>query len=165
MGENTGSEISDDFEKEMEAQEAELKAEKALDETMFAKYETGELDLPEDDDGNDLDAEESSEDDKPVDEELEDYYRELGIEPEDMQDKKDADAVLYKKQKKEKKEKKEGAKISKAQRQRSEVLNQMMEKARNATNVTALNRIIQVVKTVFGEKKDKQLSKKEREGS
>ena len=77
-----------------------MKGEDNLDETVFDKFATGELDLP------DLDDEESSDDGAADvgadDSELEAYYEELGIDPAEMidQSKPGAEEKLYKKQKK-----------------------------------------------------------------
>ena len=72
------------MEKEI-AQDEEMKGEDNLDETVFDKFATGELDLP------DLDDEESSDDGAADvgadDSELEAYYEELGIDPAEMIDK------------------------------------------------------------------------------
>lgn len=83
---------------------------------------------------------------------LDDYYRELGIDPEEMKP-----AALKKPSSKAKdgvyvtKEKKETAEQAK-QRQRSELLERMMQRARDQPNYKILNRIIQVVKSVFTDK-------------
>ncbi len=59
--------------------EEELDADKNLDESVFNNFETGELDLPSD-------VEEDEEMSEDVDEinDLDDYYRELGIDPAEM---------------------------------------------------------------------------------
>lgn len=65
------------------AEEAEVNNADALDESIFNKFATGELDLPENDDDEELVSEEEQVDD---DSELEAYYEELGIDPTEMQD-------------------------------------------------------------------------------
>ena len=77
----------EDKELEQELAEAEeANNPDALDETIFNKFATGELDIPED--ADDVDAIEDSEPDE-VDEdsELEAYYEELGIDPSEMHEK------------------------------------------------------------------------------
>ncbi len=56
----------------------ELDADKHLDETIFNKFETGELDLP----SEQSEPEDDSEGDEIDD--LDEYYRELGIDPSEM---------------------------------------------------------------------------------
>lgn len=61
--------------------DAELEEDKDLDETQFAKFETGELNLPSDDDESDEPLSEVEDDEG---QDLDDYYRELGIDPAEM---------------------------------------------------------------------------------
>ena len=70
-----------DYDQEMAEVQAELDEDKDLDESQFAQYETGELNLPSDkDDSDEMESEQADEDFN----ELDDYYRELGIDPEEM---------------------------------------------------------------------------------
>lgn len=62
--------------------EEELDADKNLDETVFNSFGTGELDLPSEVD-EDEDMSEKFEDQG----DLDDYYRELGIDPAEMRPK------------------------------------------------------------------------------
>lgn len=159
--ESEGSDESEADEKMESDQDAELEAQLAeeeeirnpelLDETIFNKFATGELDLP--DDGEDDEEVDSGEDEPQGEEdsELEAYYEELGIDAGEMIGEKGAEKKLYKKQKKEdvRKEKAQAAK-----RERNEILDAMMEKARKEPNYKTLTRIIQVVKAIFSEKID-----------
>jgi len=89
------AELDAELEKEME-EDNEAKNPELLDESVFNKFATGELDLPEDADEPDMDTdgEDAGEDDS----ELEAYYEELGIEAGDIQvDEKKAEKMLYKK--------------------------------------------------------------------
>lgn len=82
-----------------------MEDEENLDETVFNNFATGELDLPEMDDEEDQ-ADSESEDIQDGleedDSELEAYYDELGIDPNEMLTDKAKKNKLYKKQKKEK---------------------------------------------------------------
>lgn len=60
--------------------EQEIDEEKNLDEGQFKQYETGELNLPSDQESDDGDSEIEGNEDN----DLDDYYRELGIDPEEM---------------------------------------------------------------------------------
>ena len=93
---------------------------------MFNQYTaTGELDLPEENDEEDPSEEERDlEGGSGDDSELDEYYRELGIEPSEMKQSKKEDAV-YKKKKKE-------VKKPKPQSKKSEVLEKMITKARDS---------------------------------
>lgn len=79
------AEIEKELEEDLEAKNPEL-----LDETVFNKFATGELDLPEEEDdadelasdGDDADAAAAGEDS-----ELEAYYEELGIDVAEMHEK------------------------------------------------------------------------------
>lgn len=134
-----------DYDEEMEKVQEDLDADKNLDESIFNQYETGELDLPSDAESDGSDVEMSDQEDA---DDLDEYYRELGIDPEEMKPQnqskqaKKTDAVYVTK------EKKETAEQAK-QRQRSELLERMMQRAREQPNYKILNRIIQVVKSVF----------------
>ena len=85
-----------DLEKELAEDQAARDPDK-LDESVFQKYTTGELDLPDEDE--DLSEEERDMDgESEHDSELEEYYNELGIEPSEMKKKKVLDEEeLYKK--------------------------------------------------------------------
>mmetsp|Transcript_7747 Transcript_7747/g.9326 ORF Transcript_7747/g.9326 Transcript_7747/m.9326 type:complete len:94 (-) Transcript_7747:1757-2038(-) len=91
---------SDEEDKELEqelAQDEEANNPDALDETIFNKFATGELDLPE---GVEEEADVISEDDPADDDsELEAYYEELGIDRDEMHDKrkKSGEDKLYRK--------------------------------------------------------------------
>ena len=94
--------ISSDSELERDlAEERDAKDPEKLDETVFNKQAaTGELDLPEDNEEEDLSEEERDLDGgSGEDSELDEYYRELGIEPAEMKQGK-SDEALYKKKKK-----------------------------------------------------------------
>lgn len=99
--------------------------------------------MPEDEEDDIITSDEERDmDGEGNDDELEEYYRELDIEPAEMKTKKQADAdeeAIYKKKKKKdgKKEKVEQARLAK-----SEILEKMMEKARNQPSVVTLSRII-----------------------
>jgi hypothetical protein len=69
----------------MQQEEAgeELLKEENIDDAEFDKYQEGELDLPEDSDFGDSESDEEIEEDS----DLDDYYRELGISPEEMKTK------------------------------------------------------------------------------
>ncbi len=145
------SEVDSEFEKEL-AEEQEVKNAELLDETVFNKFATGELDLPEDED--DIESEDDGQPDAGEDDsELEAYYEELGIDPSEMLEKKgeSAEKMLYKKKKKEEIRKQQ---VETAKRERNEILDAMMEKARVDPSYKTLTRIIQVVKAVFTEKID-----------
>lgn len=135
----------------MQQEEAgeELMKEENIDDAEFDKYQEGELDLPEDSDLGDSESDEEIEEDS----DLDDYYRELGINPEEMKTKDE----LYKTEKKAKKREEKVTKAETKKREKSAVLDQMMEKARTSPNVKTLSRIIQVVKQVFGEGKGPEL--------
>lgn len=74
--------MGSDYDQEMAEVEDELNAEKDLDETIFDKFGTGELDLGSEAESDDPDA--SADEDGNAAKELDDYYRELGIDPEEM---------------------------------------------------------------------------------
>lgn len=76
----------------------------------------------------------SSESDQGQDEDLDEYYKELGIDPEEMREPK--------------KQKKQQA-VYLTKPKRSEVLTIMMERARTQPNYKILNRVIQVTKQIF----------------
>ena len=98
--------ISSDSELEREiADDNDAKDPEKLDETVFNQYTaTGELDLPEDNEEEDLSEEERDlEGDSGEDSELDEYYRELGIEPDEMKKGKESEAQYKKKKKKESK--------------------------------------------------------------
>ena len=69
----------------MQQEEAgeELLKEENIDDAEFDKYQEGELDLPEDSDFGDSESDEEIEEDS----DLDDYYRELGISPDEMKTK------------------------------------------------------------------------------
>ena len=119
-----------DFDQEMAQIQEDLDADKNLDETIFDKFQTGELDLPSDpEEASDDDDEDIQADDDDSADDLDEYYRELGIDPEEMKpasSKKKSSAPSGEYVVREKKETNEQVK----QRQRSELLNQMMNKAR-----------------------------------
>lgn len=71
-----------DYDQEMADVEAEIDEGQDLDESQFKQFETGELDLPSDKEDSDEESEIVDSDD-----DLEDYYRELGIDPEEMRPK------------------------------------------------------------------------------
>lgn len=89
----------DDIDRELAQEEAneELQKDENFDDKEFEKYQQGELDLPEESDFS-----QSESDDLEDDPELDDYYRELGIEPEEMKPEAE-EKDLYKTQAKHKK--------------------------------------------------------------
>ena len=110
---------------------------------MFNKFATGELDLPEDEEG---DIEDDASDDgldNDNDSELEAYYEELGIDPEEVSgkklSKKQKEEKLYKKQKKEDLRKE---RVETAKRERNEIITGMIEKAKSEPSYKTLSRII-----------------------
>ena len=111
--------------------EAEIKMEQNLDETEFQKFETGELDLPSDEES---DVEMS--DVEASDEDLDEYYREIGVDPAEMKStpaksakaKDDKDQAVY--QTKEKKNK------------RADVIDKMLNTVRSTPNYKVINRVI-----------------------
>ena len=128
-------ELQNELQEDHEANNPEL-----LDETVFNKFATGELDLPEEADA-DLDE---SEDDIVHDEdsELEAYYEELGIDPSEMhpkRGKKTDQEQLYKKQKKQDIIKERASAVK---QERNDILDAMMEKARTEPSYKTLTRII-----------------------
>ena len=76
----------------------------------------------------------SSESDQGQDEDLDEYYKELGIDPEEMREPN--------------KQKKQQA-VYLTKPKRSEVLTIIMERARTQPNYKILNRVIQVTKQIF----------------
>jgi len=92
-----GSDDEVDKELEQELKDAEEATNpEALDETIFDRFATGELDLPEVEEEDDFsDPDEVIDDDS----ELEAYYEELGIDADEMHDKrkKSVEDKLYKK--------------------------------------------------------------------
>lgn len=131
-----------------------MEDEENLDETVFNNFATGELDLPEaDEDQVDSESEDLADDGLDEDDsELEAYYDELGLDPNEMLSEKAKQKKLYKKQKKEKVIKK----VQTEQRKKSDVLQALIDKAKNSPSIQSLTRIIQVVKSVFLEKKEKE---------
>ena len=110
--------------------------------------QTGELDLP----GDDTSEEEIEEELEPMgdDSELEDYYKELGIDEDgDIKNRKKKHAKKEDEPMYETKPKKE-----KVERKKSEVIDTMLEKARTETDYKTLQRVIQLIKTVFSATKD-----------
>ena len=119
--------VDADLEKELQ-EDLEAKNPELLDETVFNKFATGELDLPESDadDGNDQDNDQDLlSDDAGEDSELEAYYEELGIDVAEMHEKrqKKQGEAVYKKQKKTEKRKE---KVEAAKRERNQILDAMM---------------------------------------
>jgi hypothetical protein len=103
----------DELDREIAEEEAneELMKDENFDDAEFAKFEQGELDLPED---SDYDQSESDE----LESDLDDYYKEIGIDPEEMRPTKvEKPEPVYKTEKKQKPSK-------------SAVLEQMMATAR-----------------------------------
>ena len=146
MSEDEDNELDQELAENDEANNPE-----ALDESVFNKFATGELDLPDvEDEEEELDSEPDVADD---DSELEAYYEELGIDPSEMHEKrkKSGKEKLYKKQKKDDVRRE---RTEKAKRERNDVLNAMMAKARAEPTYRTLTRIIQIVKAVFTEKID-----------
>lgn len=155
-----GSDDEEDKELEQELKDQEEATNpEALDETIFDRFATGELDLPEVEEEDDFSDPDDVVDD---DSELEAYYEELGIDADEMHDKrkKSVEDKLYKKQKKTEVKK---TKTETAKRERNDVLSGMMDKARKEPNYKTLTRIIQVVKAVFTEKVDTQAKKEKDE--
>ena len=119
--------------------EAEIDQGQDLDESQFQQYETGELNLPSDKEDSDDESEIVDSDN-----DLDEYYRELGIDPEEMKPQKTSAKTAKPKSStaeytvREKREAPEQV----IQRQRSELLNKMMERARSQPNYKILNRII-----------------------
>jgi len=90
-----GEEVDEELEKEIVADQ-EVRNE-LLDESVFNKFATGELDLPDDDD---VESEADGQPDAGEDDsELEAYYEELGIDATEMHEKrgKSVEKMLYKK--------------------------------------------------------------------
>ena len=119
--------VDADLEKELQ-EDLEAKNPELLDETVFNKFATGELDLPESDadDGDDQDNDQDFiSDDAGEDSELEAYYEELGIDVTEMHEKrqKKQGEAVYKKQKKTEKRKE---KVEAAKRERNQILDAMM---------------------------------------
>ena len=114
-----------------------------MNDNEFKKFEN-DLDLPDDTDEEDIDNEEPE-----TDEELENYYRELGIEDDMKKDGKDVNDKLYKTQKKTKPVSKKTLEKQEQQQQKSKVINQMIEAARTRPSHATLTRIVKVVKQVF----------------
>lgn len=142
-----------DYDDEMAQVQEDLDADKNLDETIFDQFQSGELDLPSEGESEDHSADDIEMSDGEDADDLDDYYRELGIDPDEMKpqvqqkqkSKPKGDAVYVTKEKKETSEQVK-------QRQRSELLERMMQRARDQPNYKILNRIIQVVKSVFTDK-------------
>ena len=134
------------------AEEEEANNPEALDESIFNKFATGELDLPEFDNADD-EEEEDSEPEMEEDSELEAFYEQMGIDPSEMHDKRKKSGE-EKQQKKQKKATAKTDKIETARRERNDILDAMMNKARTEPNYKTLTRIIQIVKAVFVEKID-----------
>jgi len=81
--------VDAELEKELE-EDLEAKNPEMLDETVFNKFATGELDLPEEEDDADLLASDGDDIDDAAaaeDSELEAYYEELGIDVAEMHEK------------------------------------------------------------------------------
>ena len=141
----------EEFEKEIDRVQQEKEDVDNLDESEFQKFEAGELDLPEYEDDEDMSSEGDVQDlnAEADDSELDDYYRELGIDPEEMIDEKKQTRMHKKEEKLQAKyEKRQKIKSQRedAAREREEVLNAMMNKAREQPNFKTLNRIIAVVR-------------------
>ena len=104
--------------------------------------EGGELDLPEDDE----EVVEENEDDlkgEETDSDLEEYYRELGIETEEK-------GHEYKKKKKVSSVTKKQVEVTVSKEEaRQKVLNDLITKTREQPTYTSLTRVIKIVKQVF----------------
>ena len=140
MSENDDVSVDAELEKELE-EDLEAKNPELLDETVFNKFATGELDLPESEAG-DLDESDDEADEAAAEDlGLEELYEELGIDPAEMHEKrakKSQDATKKKQQKvDDKKEKFEAAK-----RERNQIVDAMMQKAKDEPNIKNLMRII-----------------------
>lgn len=68
-----------DYDAEIDQIQEELDQDKHLDETIFNKLDNGELDLPSEQEDSDSDASMDQDED-----DLDEYYRELGIDPDEM---------------------------------------------------------------------------------
>jgi hypothetical protein len=133
-----------DLEKELLGDEGALQGDDGedvvMDEAEFLEN-ADELDLPEDEDLGDEDEDDLKGED--TDSELEDYYRELGIETEEKGDE-------YKKKKSKKAATKERHQPSEQaisrEEARKKVLNDLIEKTRAQPTYTSLTRVIKIVK-------------------
>jgi hypothetical protein len=116
-----------------------------LDENEFLEH-ADELDLPSEDEADNEDDLKGEE----TDSDLEDYYRELGIENEEDEV---APAKAVKKQpKKDKKPSKLAAslpQVATKEELRRRILDQLMEKTRSAPTYSNISRVIKIVKQVF----------------
>lgn len=74
-----------DYDQEMAQIQEDLDADKNLDETIFDQFQTGELDLPsEPDEASDDEEDLQGDEDVESADDLDEYYRELGIDPDEM---------------------------------------------------------------------------------
>ena len=130
-----------ELEKALLGEDAAIEEDIQMEENEEFADEGGDLDLPDDeeeveDNEDDLKGEETDSD-------LEDYYRELGIETEEK-------GQEYKKKKKASASKKvvEVTTVSKEE-VRQKVLNDLITKTREQPTYTSLTRVIKIVKQVF----------------
>ena len=77
---SAASESGSEFDEELAQVEAEMEEENNMDESQFKQFETGELDLPSDDEDEEMSEASEAED-------LDDYYREIGVDPAEMKTK------------------------------------------------------------------------------
>ena len=115
-------------------------ASEELNEGEFDEFQGGQLDLPSDSDGEEISSQGPSEESDGDD--LDEYYRELGIDPKEMR-------PTYSERPKKAASADKESKLSKSEAkrdQRSQLLMKMMETARSQPNHKILNRIIQVTK-------------------
>lgn len=148
--ENLSMSSEDEIDREIAEEQAneELLKDENFDDAEFDKFQQGELDLPEDSDYS-----QESSDHVESDSELDEYYRELGINPDEMKPAEAKEEALYKTEKKKKKREEKSRKEETKRREKSAVLDQMIETAKKSPNTKTLSRIIQIVKQVFGEGK------------
>jgi hypothetical protein len=109
----------DELDREIKQEQAneELLNDENYDDAEFDKFQQGELDLPEESDYS-----EESSDQVESDIELDEYYKELGIDPDEMKPAGAKEEALYKKQKKQQKREEKMTKDETKRREKSAVL-------------------------------------------
>lgn len=127
-----------------------------LSETDIARPKGENLDLPDnsDSEGDDNELEKDSHGGDDTDSELEDYYKELGIDEEKdfskKATKKTEEQAIYKKEKKEGKGKKGEQVVEKpGESNKDRVLDKIIKSTREDPNYSNLTKIIKLVKQIF----------------
>ena len=133
------------------ARDQDLGDEEALDEDEFQKYGE-ELNIPSEDEDEEEEEFEKDVKGEETDSDLEDYYKELGIQDEEDLTKPKKGKVDDEAKYKIKKRKTTQEKEKTVEETREKLLDTIISKARDAPNYSTITRVIKIVKQVFSTK-------------